>query len=215
MCLSTLYLSLLPERSVTFLAAFQKEYIKFLCYTPESSVNFKKRQSVSLWNFLVNTLLLYIPLFTLTDGQNDRQRPNTLATHGLEEHFSSCAVVSVFWLWWKQFQVILTFHTSCAVVSFFCCSGKKFLVAWVHFLVVAGNSFRYYFLTYHTSCAVVSVFWLQREIVFGYSVSKKDSYSISLIERQTASKCVYFIRSNTLLLCVSLLSICLLYRKDQ
>ncbi len=89
----------------------------------------------------------------------------------------------------------------------FGCTGR--------FLVVAGESFRCYFLTYHTSCAVVSVFWLRQEIVFGYSVSKKDSYSVSLIERQTISKCVYFIRSNTLLLCVSLLSIYLLYQKDQ
>ncbi len=31
---------------------------------------------MSLWNFLVNTLLLYIPHLTLTDGQKDRQRPN-------------------------------------------------------------------------------------------------------------------------------------------
>jgi hypothetical protein len=68
----------------------------------------------------------------------------------------------------------------------------------VGFLVVVGKSFRCYLLTYHTSCAVVSVFWLQWEIVFGYSVSKKDLYSISLIERQTASKCNYFVRSNTL-----------------
>ena len=45
--------------------------------------------------FLINTLLLYIPLLALTDGQNDRET-NTLAMRGLEEHFSSCAVVSVF-----------------------------------------------------------------------------------------------------------------------
>jgi hypothetical protein len=83
------------------------------------------------------------------------------------------------------------------------------------FLVVAGKGFRCYFLTYHTSRAVVSVFWLQRERVFGDSVSKKGSYSVSLIERQTASKRVYFVRSNTLLLFVSLLSIYLLYQKDQ
>ncbi len=111
--------------------------------------------------------------------------------------------------------MILTYHTSCAVVSFFCCGGKWFLVAQVGFLVVAGTSFRCYFLTYHTRCAVVSVFWLRQEIVFGYSVSKKDSFLVSLIERRTASKCVYFVRSNTLLLCVSLLSIYLLYQKDQ
>ncbi len=90
------------------------------------------------------------------------------------------------------------------------------MVAQVGFLVVVGKSFRCYFLTtYHTSCAIVSVFWLQQEIVFGYSVSKKDSYLVFLIERQTAGKCVYFVRSNTLLLCVSLLSIYLLYQKDQ
>ncbi len=166
LCLSTLHLSLVPERSVFFYHCYVKKYIKFLCCTSKSSVNFKKRQSVSLWNFLVNTLLLYIPLLTLTDGQKDRQRPNTLATHGLEEHFSSCAVVSVFWLWRKQFQVILTYHTSCAVVSIFLlrweivfgstgrlfgCGGKKFqvlllylpylLYRCVSFLVVAENSF--------------------------------------------------------------------------
>jgi hypothetical protein len=79
---------------------------------------------------------------------------------------------------------------------------------------VAGNSFRCYLLTYHTSRAIVSVFWLQREIVFGCTVSKKDSYSVSLIERESASKCVYFVRSNTFLLCISLLCIYLLYRTD-
>ena len=52
-------------------------------------------QKASLGNFLVNTLLLYIRLLTLTDRITDRET-NTLATRGLEEHFSSCAVVSVF-----------------------------------------------------------------------------------------------------------------------
>jgi hypothetical protein len=60
----------------------------------------------------------------------------------------------------------------------------------------------------------VSVFWLRREIVFGCTVSKKDSYSVSLIERESASKCVYSVRSNTLLLCFSLLCIYLLYCTD-
>ncbi len=45
--------------------------------------------------FLINTLLLYIPLLALTDGWNYRET-NTLAARGLEELFSSCAVVSVF-----------------------------------------------------------------------------------------------------------------------
>jgi hypothetical protein len=34
--------------------------------------------------FLINTLLLYIPLFALTDGWNYRET-NTLASRGLEE----------------------------------------------------------------------------------------------------------------------------------
>ncbi len=97
---------------------------------------------------------------------------------------------------------------------FFCCGGKQFWVAQISFLVVVGNSFRCYFITYHTSCAVVSAFWLRREIVFGCTVSKKDSHSVSLIERESVRKCVYFLRSNTLLLCSSLLCIYLLYRTD-
>ncbi len=112
------------------------------------------------------------------------------------------------------FQVLLTQHTSCVVVSFFGCGRKQFWVAQISFLVVAGNSFRCYFITYHTSCAVVSVFCLRRETVFGCTVSKKDSYLVSLIEGESASKCVYFVRSNTLLLCSSLLCIYLLYRTD-
>ncbi len=141
---------------------------------------------------------------------------NTLAMHGLEEHFSSCAVVSVFWLWRKYLvlgDTYLPYQLCCCVFfllrreivfgctgRFFGCGGKKFQVLLPY-------------LPYQL-CRCVS-FWLWQEIVFGYSVSKKDSYSVSLIERQTASKCVYFIRSNTLLLCVSLLSIYLLYQKDQ
>ncbi len=140
---------------------------------------------------------------------------NTLAMRGLEELlFQLCCFVT--------FLVVAEIvsgdtqlpYQLCRCV-FFCCGGKQFLVAQVSFLVVAGKRFRCYFLTYHTSCAVASVFWLRREIVFGYSVSKKDSHSVSLIARRTTSKCVYFVRSNTLLLCVSLLSIYLLYQKDQ
>ena len=45
----------------------------------------------------MNTLLLYIPLLALTDGMTDGGT-NTLALHGLEEHFFQlcCCVVSVF-----------------------------------------------------------------------------------------------------------------------
>ncbi len=77
-----------------------------------------------------------------------------------------------------------------------------------------GNSFRCYLLIYHTSCAIVSVFWLRQEIAFGCTVSKKASYLVSLKERESASKCVYLVRSNTFLLCFSLLCFYLLYRTD-
>jgi hypothetical protein len=45
--------------------------------------------------FLINTLLLHIPLLALTDRRNDREM-KTLPAQGLEELFSSCAAVSVF-----------------------------------------------------------------------------------------------------------------------
>ncbi len=82
------------------------------------------------------------------------------------------------------------------------------------FFGCGGNCFRCCLLTYHTSCAIVSVFWLRQEIVFGCTVYKKDSYLLSLIGRETTSKCVYFVRWNTLLLCNYLLCIYLLYRTD-
>ncbi len=78
--------------------------------------------------------------------------------------------------------------------QFFGCGRKQFQVLLTY-------------LWYHTSCAVVSFFCLRWEIVFGCKVSKKDLYSVSLIERESASKCVYFLRSNTFLLCISLLYI--------
>ena len=76
-----------------------------------------------------NTFLLYIPLFALTDGQTDRQtdrESNTLALHGLEELFSSCAVVSVFGSGGKQVLVLHTtyilrvsYHTVVVLCQFF------------------------------------------------------------------------------------------------
>jgi hypothetical protein len=132
----------------------------------------------------------------MTNGET-----NTLAVHGLEELFFQL------WCYLPTIPVV-------PLCLFFDCSGKWFLVAQVSFLVVAGNSFRCYLLTYHTSCTVVSVFWFRWEIVCGCTVYKKDSYSLCLIERESVSKCVYFARSNTLLLCNSLLCIYLLYHTD-
>jgi hypothetical protein len=133
---------------------------------------------------------------------------------GWRNFFSSCAVVSVFWFW-REIVLGVTYlpYQLCCCVFFFVLAGNSFglhrSVFWLW-----GNSFRCYLLIYHTSCAVVSVFWLRREIVFSCTVFKKDSYLGSLIERESASKCVYFVRSNTLLLCISLLCIYLLYHTN-
>ncbi len=152
------------------------------------------------------------PYHRWTELQTEKQI--NLLHVGWRNFFSVVLLCQFFGCCRKQFQVLLTYHTSCAIVSYFCCGGKQFWVAQISFLVVAGNSFRCFLLIYHTSCAVVSVFWQQWEIVFGCTVSKKDSYSVSFKERESASKCVYFVRSNTLLLCISLLCIYLLYRTD-
>jgi hypothetical protein len=99
---------------------------------------------------------------------------NTLAARGLEELiFQLCRCVSFFVVAGNSFRCYLP---TVPIVPL--C-----LVAQVSFLVVAGKSFRCYLLTDHTSCAIVSVFWFQREIVFGCTISKKDSYLVSLRER--------------------------------
>ncbi len=82
-----------------------------------------------------------------------------------------------------------------------------------------------YVLSVQYTCAVVSVFWLWLEIVFWWeivkmrtafdllwAVSTKKSYWVTLL--WSASRCVYFIRPNTLFLCIILFCIFLLYRTD-
>ncbi len=78
----------------------------------------------------------------------------------------------------------------------------------------------------YTTCAVVSVFWLWREIVLWWeivlekrtpfdllwAVSTKKSYWVALL--WSNSRCVYFVRPNTRLLCIFLFCIFLLYRTD-
>ncbi len=170
---------------------------------------------MSLWKFLVNTLLLYIPLLTLTDRQNDRQTEKQihLLLVGWRNIFPVVLLCQFFGCGGNSFRWYLS--TIPVVLLCFVLLRQEIVFGCTGWFFGCGESFRCYFLSYHTSCAVVSVFWLRREIVFGYSVSKKDSYLVYLIERWTTSKCVYFIRSNTLLLCVSLLPIYLLYQKDQ
>ncbi len=66
----------------------------------------------------------------------------------------------------------------------------------------------------------MSVFWLRREIVlkmrtpfdFLWAVSSKTSYWVTLL--WSTSQCVYFVRPNTLLLCIFLFCNFLFYLKD-
>jgi hypothetical protein len=84
---------------------------------------------------------------------------NTLAARGLEELFSSCALVSV------DFVVAVnSFRWYLPTIS----AVPLCLVAQVSFMVVAGKRFWCYLLTNHTSCAVVSVFWFRWEIVHSF-----------------------------------------------
>jgi hypothetical protein len=78
-------------------------------------------------------------------GQAASLKTVTLAAHGLEEFFSSCAVVSVFWLW-QEIVLGVTYL-------------PYQLCRCVFFLVAAGNSFGLH----------RSVFWLWQEIVLGVS----------------------------------------------
>jgi hypothetical protein len=85
------------------------------------------------------SLSSYSQMDRITDGET-----NTLAVCGLEELFSSCAVVSVFWLW-REIVLGVTY------LPYQLCRCMIFLVA-------AGNSFG----GLHRS-----VFWLWQEIVLG------------------------------------------------
>ncbi len=112
--------------------------------------------------FLENTLLLYIPLLALTDGQNHGGM-NTLASRGLEEpFFQLCCCVS--FLFWREigfgctYYYVLRVPYSCGVV--------------LVFLVLAGGPYsqtesqmeeqihllRVGWWNLFSSCAVVSVF---------------------------------------------------------
>ncbi len=71
-----------------------------------------------------------------------------------------------------------------------------------------------YILSVQYSCAVVSVFWLWREIVLKMRTRfYKKTYWVTL--SWSDSRCVYFVRPNTLLLCIFLFCIFLLFRADS
>jgi hypothetical protein len=91
--------------------------------------------------------------YSPTDGMADREI-NTLAAHGLEDLFSSCAVVSIFQFWREMFfgvTSVLRVQYSCGIV----------LVFWFKWEIVFGVT---YVLRVQYSYVVVLVFWLWREI---------------------------------------------------
>jgi hypothetical protein len=107
--------------------------------------------------FLINTLLLHIPLLALTDGQNERET-NKLAGRGLEELFPVVLLCQFlvlvgnrFWFY-LLYTYVLRVQYSCGVM----------LVFWFWREIVFGVT---YVLSVHFSCAVVTVFWLWWEIV--------------------------------------------------
>jgi hypothetical protein len=88
--------------------------------------------------FLINTLLLHIPLLALKDGLNDREMV-TLPARGLEELFSSCAVVSVFGSDGKK---VLVLHTTYVLRVQYSCGVV--LVFWFWLEIVIGVTYLVY-----------------------------------------------------------------------
>jgi hypothetical protein len=142
----------------------------------------------------------------------------TLAARGLEElFFQLCCCVSFLVPGGKKVWVLLIYvsrvQDSCGIV----------LVFWFWWEIVFGVT---YILSVQYTCAVVSVFWLWRELVlwrervlkmrtpfdFLWAVSTRKSYWVTLL--WSNSRCVYFVRPNTLLLFSFLFCIFLLYRTD-
>ena len=109
--------------------------------------------------FLINTLLLYIPLLALTHRQNDWWR----------NEYTRCA-----WAGGTFFQVVVLcqflvlvgnrfwFYLLCTYVLREQCSCGVVLVFWFWWKIVFGVT---YLLSVQYSCGVVSVFWLWWEIV--------------------------------------------------
>ncbi len=153
----------------------------------------------------------------LTDGQKDRRRDKyTRCTWARGTVFPVVLLCQFFGCGGKQFQVLLTYHTSCGVVSFFWLRWEIVLGCTYQFFGCGGKQCQVLLTTYlpYQLCRCVS-FLVAAGNSFGCTVFKKDSCLVSLIERESASKCcVYVVRSNTLLLCISLLCIYLLYRTD-
>jgi hypothetical protein len=103
--------------------------------------------------FLINTLLLHIPLLALTDRQNYR---------GTELQWSEYTC----WVWAGG-----TFFTVVLLCQFLVLEGNRF---WFYLLCT-------YVLRVHYSCGVMLVFWFWREIVFGVTYVLSVQYSCAVV----------------------------------
>ncbi len=107
--------------------------------------------------FLINILLLPIPLLALTDGGNDRWRNKyTRCAWAGGTFFQLCCCVSILVSGGKQVLLLLT------SVSRVQCSCGIVLVFWFWREIVFGITNK---LSVQYTCAVVSVIWLWQEIV--------------------------------------------------
>ncbi len=121
---------------------------------------------------------------------------------GWGNFFSSCAVVSVFGSGEKQ---VLVLHTQVLRVQYSC---GIVVVFWFWREIVFGVT---YILSVQYSCVVVSVVWLWREIVLKMRKPFEFLFRYFIMIRQPM--CIFH-KTNTLLLCIFLFFIFLLYRAD-
>jgi hypothetical protein len=143
--------------------------------------------------------LFYSTLLALTHKQNDWWRLK----------YTCCA-----WAGGTFFPVVLLCQFLVMVVTYLCTLSTIQLWCCVSFWfwreIVFGVM---YLFSVQYSCEVVSVFWLWWEIVLKMRTPfYKKSYCVTCL--WSASRCLFFIRPNTLLLCIFLFCINLLYRTD-
>ncbi len=114
----------------------------------------------------------------------------TLATRGLEELFSSCAVVSVFCSCGKQ---VLVLHTTCVIRVPYSCGVVLVFLLWRE--IGVGVT---YVLSVQYSCAVVSVFCCGRKanLVQIFLLNPRIFFSyilVSLFQRNNSLSKIYFL----------------------
>ncbi len=110
-----------------------------------------------------------------------------------------------FWFWWEIGFGFTYLRTQSTIQ----------LWRWVSFLVLAGNSFWCYI---RTQCTIQLCSCVRFLVMAGNSSQNESTFLqqniIGLLYYDPINRCVYFIRPNTLLLCIFLFCIFLLYCAD-